>query len=173
MSTLVVDNPHFDYPAGPYPRAGRCHVRVYDQGAGDVVLLLTDLGDENPGASVTNAVEIIATAAARRYRLDPARLTVLEHYDDRWTAGADGRRRRTAAELAQLVGRDAGESFDVVTFGHVPARRDAVGVGDPAALAGEVPGLDADPLAGDAFAGPEWRRITKLQAEALIGRSLP
>lgn len=168
MSTLTVDNPHFDYPAGRYPRAGRCHVRVYDQGAGECVLLLTDLGDENPGASVTNAVEMIVTAAVRRYALDPARLTIVEHYDDRFTREADGGpRRRTAAELARLIGRDAGESFDVVTFGHVPAAQTAI------AAAGIGPGADVDPLAGDEFAGPEWRRITKRQAEALVGRPLP
>lgn len=160
MSTLAIDNPRFEFPAGAYPRAGRCHVRVYDQGGGECVLLLTDLGDENPGASVTNAVETIATAAVRRYALDPARLTVVEHYDDRFTREADGGpRRHTEAELARLIGRDAGESFDVVTFGHIPAARTAA----VAAAAGTGPGVDADadPLAGDAFAGPEWRRITK------------
>lgn len=170
MSTLTIDNPHFDYPAGPYPRAGRCHVRVYDQGAGECVLLLTDLGDENPGASVTNAVEIIVTAAVRRYGLDPARLTVVEHYDDRLTREADGGpRRRTEAELADLIGRDAGESFDVVTFGHVPAAQTAA----IAVAGGSDAGADGDPLAGDEFAGPEWRRISKQKAEALVGQALP
>ena len=171
MSTLIVDNPHFDYPAGVYPRPARCHLRAFDQGGGDVVLLLTDHGDENPGASVTNAAEIIATAAVRRYALDPARLTVVEHYDDRWTRNAGGeRRRRTALELAHVAGREEGESFDVVTFAHVPNARAAM------AGAGNVQadfGADADPLAGDEFGGPAWRRISKRQAEALVGQALP
>ena len=111
----------------------------------------------------------IVTAAVRRYALDPARLTVVEHYDDRLTRDVDGgARRRTEAELADLIGRDAGESFDVVTFGHVPAARAAV-----TAVAGAEAGTDADPLAGDEFAGPAWRRITKPKAEALVGRPLP
>ncbi|GJG89752.1 hypothetical protein tb265_49330 [Gemmatimonadetes bacterium T265] len=171
MSTLIVDNPQFDYPAGVYPRPGRCHVRVFDQGAGEAVLLVTDLGDENPGASVTNTAEIIVTAAVRRYGLDPAHLTVVEHYDDRWTRDAGGeRRRRTAPELARLAGRDEGESFDVVTFTHVPAARMV-----SAGAAGRAPsfGADADPLAGDEFGGPMWRRVTKHQAEALVGQALP
>lgn len=171
MSTLVLDNPRFDYPAGGYPFPGRCHLRVFDQGAGDVVLLVTDLGDENPGASVTNAAEIIVTAAVRRYGLDPARLTVVEHCDDRWARDLGGeRRRRTAAEVAHVIGREDGESFDIVTFAHVPAARLAT-----AGAGGAEPpfGADADPLAGDTFGGPEWRRITKQQAEALVGQALP
>ena len=172
MSTLTVDNPHFDYPAGAYPRAGRCHVRVYDQGAGECVVVLTDLGDENPGASVTNAVETIVTTAVRRYALDPIRLTVVEHYDDRLTREVDGGpRRRTEAELARLIGRAGGESFDVVTFSHVPTARTATAV--VAAGAGPGAGTDVDPLAGDEFAGPAWRRISKRQAEALVGQPLP
>lgn len=171
VSTLVVDNPQFDYPAGVYPRPGRCHVRVFAQGAGDAVLLVTDLGDANPGASVTNAAEIIVTAAVRRYGLDPARLTVVEHYDDRWTRDAAGeRQRRTALELARIADRDEGESFDVVTFAHVPAAPMAT-----ASAAGPAPSFaaDADPLAGDGFGGPMWRRVTKHQAEALLGQALP
>lgn len=171
MSTLIVDNPHFDYPAGVYPRPGRCHIRLFDQGAGDVVLLVTDLGEENPGASVTNAAEVVVTAAARRYELDPTRLTIVEHYDDRWTRGAGGeRRRRPELELARIVGREEGESFDVVTFAHVPAGRVATAGAVGAGLPFEI---DADPLAGDEFSGPVWRRITKRQAEALVGQALP
>jgi hypothetical protein len=128
MSTLGVDHPQFDYPPAAYPHAGRCRLRIYDQGGGETVLVLTDLGDENPGASVTNAVETIVTTAVRRYALDPARLTVVEHYHDRWMPelGA-GRHARTVAELRDIVGREAGGSFDVVTFSHVPDARTAAG----------------------------------------------
>lgn len=171
MSTLIVDNPHFDYPAGVYPQRGRCHLRAFDHGGGDVVLLVTDLAEEKPSVSVTNAAEIIVTAAVRRYGLDPARLTVVEHHDDRWTRGASGEhRRRTAIELARIVGREGGESFDVVTFAHVPDARTAMAsaAGKQASL-----GMDADPLFGDAFGGPAWRRISKRQAEALVGQALP
>ena len=171
MSTLIVDNTHFDYPASAHPRTGRCHLRAFHQGSGDVVLLVTDLGHANPGASVTNAIEVIVTAAVRRYTLDPTRLTVVQHYDDRWTRGANGTRRRcTALELALLVGREEGESFDIVTFARVPTARTAsVGAADPH----EASSMDADPLSGDEFGGPTWRRISKRRAEALIGQPLP
>ena len=171
MSTLIVDDPKFDYPAGVYPQPGWCHVRVFDQGVGDAVLLVTDLGDENPGASVTTAAVVVVTAAVRRYGLDPARLTVVEHYDDRRARDASGERRhRTALELAQIAGRQEGESFDVVTFAHVPTA--CMGTAGTARLALPA-GTDADPLTGDEFGGPEWRRITKRRAEALVGQALP
>ena len=67
-------------------------------------------------------------------------------------------------------GSDEGESFDVITFAHVPS------AGTAAAGAGGAPagfGADADPLGGEAFGAPAWRRISKRQAEALVGQALP
>ncbi len=192
MSTLEVDHPVFEYPEGPSPVAGRCHLRLYAQGTDarggrDVVLVATDLGAGNPGASVTHAIARIVTAAVRRYGLDPARVTVLEHYDDRWAAAPGGARRpRTPAELAPLIGRDAGESFDLVTFDHVPKGTPraawwaaahqtgaaAVRAADAASAAAPAP-YSTDPLGGDAFDGPSWRRLTRDQAERIVGQPLP
>ena len=67
-----------DYPAGHAPHDGRCRARVYDGPAGPV-LVLSELPD-NPGASVTNAAEIVACAAVEQLGLSPARVTVVEHY---------------------------------------------------------------------------------------------
>lgn len=105
MSALTIDS-LFDYP-GLNGRPARCHLRVFTQGSGDVVLLATDLGDANPGASVTNTIQHIVTHAVERYGLDPARVTVIEHYDDR---------RTSSAHRSILPRRDGGEDFDLVTF---------------------------------------------------------
>lgn len=72
----------FDYPRAGRPRDGRCRLRVFAGAAGPVILA-TDLGDENPGASVTNAAGTVATTAYRRLGLDPARTVFVEHYDSR------------------------------------------------------------------------------------------
>ena len=155
MSALRVDTT-FDYVA-PNGRPGRCLLRLYDQGSGDVVLVATELGAENPGPSVTNAIEAIATTACRRYRLDPERLTVIEHADDRRTPGPP-------------VRREDGERFDVVTFGRVPTR----GSGGAGAASGgaDAPAGEASEWRGT-FAEPSWRRIRKRAAEALVGQPLP
>lgn len=70
---------------------GICRARVFVSSAG-VSLLLTDLGDFNPGKSVTNAVEAIVQTALENGLVDsPAH--VVEHYE-----------------------RDSGPSLDAVTF---------------------------------------------------------
>jgi hypothetical protein len=142
MSTLRIDT-IITYP-GLHGRPAQCQIRVFDQAGGDAVLVATDIGDANPGASVTNTIEHIATEVCRRYRLDPARLTVVEHYDDRRTP------------RAFLLGRENGESFDVVTFRRMPAT-----AGDGTIAEGAM------------YAAPMWRRINKQQAEALVGQPLP
>ena len=95
-----------DYPARTCPRAGRCRVRVFRaaEAPDHAVVLVTDLGDGNPGPSVTNAAEEIATEVLRRYGLDPARTLFVEHYD--------GRTPGTAATAR----RDGAEDFDRVAF---------------------------------------------------------
>ncbi len=154
MSTLRVDSPAFEYPDPRHGRAARCHLRLYEQGNGEVVLVATDLGDANPGASVTNTIEAIATAACLAFDVDPARLTVVEHYDDR------------RADRADAIGRTDGESFDVVSFRRVPRPR---GAARPAVVG--WPGEDG--RGGNAFEGPHWKRISRHTAEALIGQALP
>lgn len=160
MSTLAVDTV-FDYPADTYPWPGHCHLRIYDQGGGDAVLVLTELAD-NPGASVTNAIELIVTAAVRRYGLDPARMRVIEHHDDRRAPGPPVIARRESEGL---------EDFDEVTFAHVPAQRPVVdGEGHGAHASGDPDGdLPHDCM----FSGPSWRHLSRRQAEAMIGQPLP
>jgi hypothetical protein len=48
------------------------------------VALLTDLDDQNPGCSITNGIEYAVAAVLDRWpEINPARLVVVEHYDDR------------------------------------------------------------------------------------------
>ena len=140
-SVLRLDT-RFTY-RGPTGRPARCRLRIFEHEGAGLVLLATDLGNENPGASVTNGIEQLVAAACRAYRLDPSRLTVVEHYDDRGTPAAVS------------FGREHGESFDIVTFEGSPRE------GSGGAI-----------WAADAFAGPRWRRISKHEAEDLIGQPL-
>src|SRR5215208_7971694 len=130
MSSLRIDTV-ITYP-GLHGRPAQCQIRVFDQSSGEVVVIATDLGDANPGASVTNSIEHLATEVCRRYRLDPVRLTVVEHYDDRRTPRAFS------------FGRENGESFDVVTFRRMPATASNGTIAE-----------------GEIFAAPMWRRISK------------
>jgi hypothetical protein len=53
--------------------------------------IITELPD-NPGKSVTNAMEWIATVVVHRFDLDPARTRWIEHYPDRHPSGREGDR---------------------------------------------------------------------------------
>jgi hypothetical protein len=83
------------------PAAGieaKCQVRIYQTDAGATVLL-TELAD-NPGMSITNASEEIASSLAARFALNPIITTWIEHYPS--TAWRDERRRD--------------ETFDEITY---------------------------------------------------------
>ena len=168
MSSLVVDHPQFDYVADVSPnpepaQRGRCHVRIFAQGAGDVVLLVTHFGGESAAPGMTHAIAMIVTTAVRRFALDPKRLTVVAHADDRWTPDARGRVTDATDD------QEPSERFAVVTFAHVPAGAASAAI---AAVRAEEQ-RDADLLQGDTFAGPDARHVTKRQVEALVGQALP
>ncbi len=121
------------------------------------IALLTDLGDENPGCSITNGIEsAVATVLERWPDINPARLVIVEHYDDREDI------QRLAAKYGRyhaeqsFIGRENGESFDLVTFGQ----------GFEAVLerARRNPGRAVEPV---------WKRIPKSEVERLIGEVLP
>ncbi len=121
------------------------------------IALLTDLGDENPGCSITNGIEYAVAAVLERWPdIDPARLVIVEHYDDR------EKLRRMAAKYGRYQAeplqraRDHGECFDLVTFGR----------GFEAVLerAKRNPGRAVEPV---------WKRIPKAEVERLICEVLP
>jgi len=97
----------------------RCRVRIYGLTDSDdddrlaqerepVVVIITELPD-NPGKSVTNAMEWIATVVVHQFDLDPARTRWIEHYPDRHPPGREG-------------DRVFDESFSLVSLGWEHAR---------------------------------------------------
>jgi len=132
--TILVER-HFTRPAA-------CRLRVYDAPDGEAVVIATDLDEENPGPSVTNAAEDIAAQACLRYGLEPERTTFMEHYDDRFRGVWRG---QLVEDKERAFGRENGESFDWVSF---PQRR----------------GWDCG--------SPKWKHASKAAVEALIGCKL-
>lgn len=68
-----------------------------------MVVLATELGDANPGPSVTNAAEAIATDVLQRYALDATRMLFVAHSDER-SSGTAATQRRDGAEDFDRVG---------------------------------------------------------------------
>lgn len=60
----------------------RCGIKFYHAAGGYVVVLLTELPD-NPGTSVTNAVNILSRDIVLQFGLDPVKVIWVEHsFDD-------------------------------------------------------------------------------------------
>lgn len=110
----------FSYKPDPFHREARCRIRFY-QHDGQQVVVATELSD-NPGMSVTNAAEDIATQLVAQYGLDVDRLVWIEHYwypDEghsfdqvrfTWDNGKASQprwRRLTFEEAERLTGDDA------------------------------------------------------------------
>ena len=86
----------------PTPNRGRCRVRIFVSDGSELdvpaVVVVTEVED-NPGQSVTNAIEWIVGEILHAHCLDPSETVVIEHYEE----GA----RRTPEDPA---------TFDLVTF---------------------------------------------------------
>lgn len=68
----------------------RCWLRTYARGD-RLVAIATDLTYRlNWGASITNAIEIVAREICERFRIRPQDLVMIEHYNWRGTENADG-----------------------------------------------------------------------------------
>jgi hypothetical protein len=52
------------------PLSGRCRVRIYAREGTERTVLLTEL-DDNPGESIANVCDQLATALTARWKLDP------------------------------------------------------------------------------------------------------
>lgn len=94
------DVPIFEYTDHNRRRAW-CHLRAYDTTNAKTLIIVTELQD-NPGMSVTNAIECVAQAAVTKLNLDPWKLTLVEHYN-----------------AASYHDADRPETFDLVTFAHI------------------------------------------------------
>jgi hypothetical protein len=56
-----------------------CAIERINLADGRTIIIVTEI-DGNPGASVTNAAELIATQVCQRFDIDPAKLVWIEHY---------------------------------------------------------------------------------------------
>jgi hypothetical protein len=93
-------------------RTMKFRARIYE-GQPVIVALLTDLGNDNPGASITNGIGYAVRAVIERWpSLNLARLVVVEHYDDREERKRLLAQRRPTHVLD--IGREEGETFDFV-----------------------------------------------------------
>lgn len=87
-----------------YRHPGHYRVRFF-RGPAARVLLLTDLGAANPGASVTNVAPEIIAVACTRLGLVASSLIVVEHYDRRRPGSEMSARADTDAEVfTEIVG---------------------------------------------------------------------
>lgn len=59
---------------------GMCKLEVYRKWKG-VIIVATEMPN-NPGQSITNTAETIATQFLRKYNISPQGMTWIEHYDE-------------------------------------------------------------------------------------------
>jgi hypothetical protein len=93
----------FDY-AGLHGRPARCGLEIIELPDGRTVVIATEFSD-NPGVSVTNFAEELATLVCKMFNIDPTILVWIEHYhaDPCQVCNGRGTRREAA-------------SYDRVTF---------------------------------------------------------
>ena len=65
-------------PVGTLTSPAHCHLRIL-QNDQETLVIATELAS-NPGKSITNAAEIIATDVVKRWQLDPHKTQFIEHY---------------------------------------------------------------------------------------------
>ena len=81
----------------------RCDIEVHPRSDGKYVFVATELPD-NPGTSVTNFAEHLATAMRKQYGLRPEEMIWIEHYPEAMN------RRREDFDLVRFLGME-GDSF--------------------------------------------------------------
>jgi len=80
-----------------------CDIEVHRRSDGKYVFVATELPD-NPGTSVTNFAEHLATAMRRQYGLTPTEMIWIEHYPEAKN------RRKEDFDLVRFLGME-GDSF--------------------------------------------------------------
>lgn len=72
----------FRYPSSSiFRNDGLCRVRTFVGKNKDIYVLITDIGDKNPSASVTNSIEYIYDALIER-GIIPLQSQIIEHYEN-------------------------------------------------------------------------------------------
>ena len=75
------------FPVGTLTFTSHCHLRIL-QTDQETLIIATEVST-NPGTSITNATEIIATDVVRRWQLDLRKTRFIEHYTPESFEGAD------------------------------------------------------------------------------------
>jgi hypothetical protein len=92
----TVSEKRFEY-TDPNGRRAACHLRVWEESGRASIAIVTELNDDNPGMSITNASEVV-WREVWVYMERPEALVMIEHYA-----------RTNALDYLE-------ESFDLVTF---------------------------------------------------------
>jgi hypothetical protein len=67
---------------GLWNRPAKCRIRVYRLESGMTVVIATELPD-NPGTTITNAAELLATEIRQRFVAAGEAMVWIEHYQER------------------------------------------------------------------------------------------
>jgi hypothetical protein len=105
----VLWNDPFSYNPHRFPEGrneSTCHLFVIKD-AEKALVIATEL-KENPGMSVTNSSEALATLCAAQFTLDPERTTFIEHYNAERSYGAK--------RLAVPIKGNSADNYSVVTY---------------------------------------------------------
>jgi hypothetical protein len=113
---------------GYHGRPAHCRIRIFYDPDRPVVVIATEL-PSNPGTSITNRAEVIASEVCRRYSIDPDTLTWIEHYlgDPRERVDSAAGEHFSRAEFQ----RDAGRRLVSPRWYHMPKRRVETLIGQP------------------------------------------
>ncbi len=129
---------------------GVCHVRVYEQ-PGQLPVVIVGALDDNPGTSITNAIEMVAAAVQRNEFADGREFRLIEHYPD----GIDGSLTPT---------------YSLVHFKHRATHESSDNPGDRAGtivvVGAQVAVSPGARVEGD-FRNPRWEPIEHI--EGLLG----
>ena len=87
LRTLIEEDERFGYN-GLGGQRSTCRVRLFNsEQTGQIVAVVTEL-PTNPGSSVTNSVENLATAITEQFEIEPERFLMVEHYPAEQHAGS-------------------------------------------------------------------------------------
>lgn len=88
LRTRPDQEPDIDiFPVGTLTFTSHCYLRIMQTGQ-ETLVIATEVST-NPGKSITNAIEIIATDAVKCWQLDPSKTRFIEHYTPESSEGAD------------------------------------------------------------------------------------
>ena len=105
--------------AGLHGRPARCGLELIELVDGRTVVIATELSD-NPGVSVTNFAEQLATLVCKMFHIDPTKLVWIEHYPAECCPVCAGSGQSNTCNMCRVCGgrgtRREAASYDLVTF---------------------------------------------------------